>query len=118
AGFCKTLFIQIAHLEALGGGPIESFNRLATHQNMMIDMPNVFATHLIKAFDAVASVFLSVVGLALPSFSDYNFYANCVANGYSITWNAIFVHLVTTASFVVPLFIIGYFILKNRETAK
>ncbi len=118
AGFSKTLFLEIARLESLGGGPIESFNRLATHQNMMVDMPNVFATHLIKAFDAVASVFLSVVGLALPAFSDFNFYANCVANGYDVPWNTILVHFVTTASFVVPLFILGYLILKNRETAK
>lgn len=118
AGFSKPLFLEIAHLQALGGGPIESFNRLVTHENMMIDLPNTFSTHLGQAFDQIAAGFLSVIGLALPSFSDFNYYADCVANGYSIPWNSILVHLVTTASFVLPLFIFAYVILRNREVAK
>lgn len=118
AGFSKTLFLEIAHLQALGGGPVESLNRLITHENMMIDLPNTFSTHLGQAFDQVAAGFLSVIGLALPSFSDFNYYADCVANGYSIPWNSILVHLVTTASFVLPLFVFAYVILRNREVAK
>ena len=118
AGFCKTLFLDIAHLQALGGGPIESFNRLVTHENMMVDLPNTFSTHLGQAFDHVAAAFLSVIGLALPSFSDFNYYADCVANGYNIPWNSIIVHLVTTLSFVFPLFVAGYVVLRNREAAK
>ena len=118
AGFSKNFFVEIARLEALGGGPIESFNRLVTHENMMSDLSNTFATQLIKAFDAVSGVFLSVIGLALPSFSDYNFYADCVANGYDVPWNAVAVHMTTTASFAIPLFVVGYAILRNREVAK
>ena len=118
AGFCKTLFLEIAHLQALGGGPVESFSRLVTHENMMIDLPNTFSTHLGKTFDQIAGGFLSVIGLALPSFSDFNYYADCVAYGYSIPWNSISVHLVTTLSFVVPLFIFAFVILRNREVAK
>jgi hypothetical protein len=118
AGFCKTLFLDIAHLQALGGGPVESFNRLVVHENMMVDLPNTFSTHLAQAFDHIAAVFLSVIGLALPSFSDFNYYADCVANGFSIPWNSIIVHLVTTLSFVCPLFVAGYVVLRNREAAK
>ncbi|MBR5759218.1 MAG: hypothetical protein IKX88_11550 [Thermoguttaceae bacterium] len=118
AGYCKPLFLEIAHLQSLGGGPIESFNRLISHENMMIDLPNTFSTHLGQTFDQIAGGFLSVIGLALPSFSDFNYYADCVANGYSIPWNSILVHIVTTLSFVAPLFIFAYVILRNREVAK
>ncbi|MGI6401439.1 MAG: hypothetical protein ACOX0A_04925 [Thermoguttaceae bacterium] len=117
-GFCKKMFLDIAHLQALGGGPIESINRLVTHENMMVDLPNTFSTHLGQAFDRVASAFMSIIGLALPSFSDFNYYADCVANGYNIPWNSIAVHLLTTLSFVFPLFVAGYVILRNREVAK
>ena len=48
AGFSKQLFIEIAHLQSLGGGPVESFNRLITHQNMMIDLPNTFQLTLVR----------------------------------------------------------------------
>lgn len=118
AGFCKTLFIEIAHLQALGGGPIESLNRLVTHENMMVDLPNTVSTHLGQGFDYIAGGFLSIIGLALPSFSDFNYYADCVANGYNIPWNSICVHLVTTFAYVIPLFIAGYVVLRNREVAK
>lgn len=118
AGFSKQLFIEIAHLQSLGGGPVESFNRLITHQNMMIDLPNTFSTHLGQTFDHIAGAFLSIIGLALPSFSDFNYYADCVANGYSVSSNAILVHLLTTVSFVAPLFVFAYVILRNREVAK
>ena len=118
AGFCKTLFIKVAHLQALGGGPIESLNRIITHENMMVDLPNTFSTHLEQALDFIAGGFLSVIGLALPSLDDYTYYADCVASGYNIPWNSICVHLVTTLSYVVPLFIAGYVILRNREVAR
>ena len=118
AGFSKRLFLEIAHLQSLGGGPIESLNRLVTHENMMIDLPNTFSTHLGQAFDQIVGAFLSVIGLALPSFSDFNYYSDCVANGYSVSWNAVLVHLTTTVSFVLPLFIFAFVILRNREVAK
>ncbi len=118
AGFSKRLFLEIAHLQALGGGPIESFNRLVNHENVMIELPNTFSTHLGQAFDQIAAGFLSVIGLALPSFGDYNYYADCVANGYNVPANSILVHIITTASFVLPLFIFAYVILRNREVAK
>ncbi|MDO5552697.1 MAG: hypothetical protein Q4G68_02960 [Planctomycetia bacterium] len=118
AAFCKQLFLQVAYMQALGGGPVEAFNRLIRHENLMTELPKDFTTSLIKFFDMIASGFLSVIGLAVPSFSDYNIYMDSVAAGYNIPWNTICVHGVTTFAYVIPLFIVGYLILRNREVAK
>jgi len=114
----KSFFMEIANLNVLGGGPIESLNRLITHESLMIDLPNVFSTSLIKFFDMIASALLWIIGNAIPSFSNYTIYMDYVATGYNIPFNTILVHLVTTLSYVIPLFIAGYLILKNREIAK
>ena len=118
AAFCKQLFLQVAYMQALGGGPVEAFNRLVTHENLMTELPKDFSTSLIKFFDFIASGFLSVIGLAVPSFSDFNIYMDSVAAGYNIPGNTMLVHGVTTLSYVIPLFIVGYLILRNREVAK
>ncbi|MDO4587790.1 MAG: hypothetical protein Q4C95_10905 [Planctomycetia bacterium] len=118
AAFCKQLFLQIAYMQALGGGPVEAFNRLVSHENMMTELPKNFATSLVKFFDMIASGFLSVIGLAIPSFTDYNIYMDSIASGYNIPFNTILVHGITTLAYVIPLFIAGYLILKNREVAK
>lgn len=118
AAFCKNLFMQVAMRDSLGGGPFEAFNRLVTHENLMSELPNTFSSHLLQFFDIIASGFLLFISLAIPPFSDYNIYADSVASGFNISWNTILVHGVKTLSFIVPLFIVGYIILRNREVAK
>ncbi len=118
AAFCKQLFMQVAYMEALGGGPIEALKRLLDHENLMTELSKSFSTALIKFFDLIASFFLKIFSLFIPSFSDYNIYMDSVASGYNIPMNTILVHLVTTLAYVIPLFIVGYLILRNREVAK
>ncbi|MBO7723767.1 MAG: hypothetical protein J6S27_08255, partial [Thermoguttaceae bacterium] len=118
AAFCKELFMQIATGQTLGGGLAESMVRLVNHENMMSDLPNTVASSLIKFFDMITSGFLLYLGLAIPSFADFDIYSNSLASGFDISWNTIAVHAVRTISYVVPLFIVGYLILRNREVAK
>ncbi|MBQ1456591.1 MAG: hypothetical protein IIZ25_12175, partial [Thermoguttaceae bacterium] len=118
AAFCKELFMQIATGQTLGGGLAESMVRLVNHENMMSDLPNTVASSLIKFFDMIASGLLLYLGLAIPSFADFDIYSNSLASGFDISWNTIAVHAVRTISYVVPLFVVGYLILRNREVAK
>ena len=118
AAFCKSLFMQVALKQSFGGGPFEAFSRLITHENLMSDLPNTFGTRLLQFFDLLSSGFLLFFGLAIPPFSDYGIYSDSVANGFNIPWNTILVHGVKTLSYIIPLFIVGYIILRNREVAK
>ncbi len=118
AAFCKGLFMQVATQQSLGGGPFEAFERLVNHDNILTELPNTIGSHLIQLFDAIASGILLFLGLAIPSFSDFNIYADSVSHGFDISWNIILVQGVKTFSYVLPLFIVGYLILRNREVAK
>ena len=118
AGFSKAFLIEIGLNKVLGGGPVESFYRLMIQQNMVVDLPAGFGTTFIKSVDKVFGLFMQLFGLAIPPLSDYAVYSNALVHGFNISGNWLLVHGVMTFSYVVPLFIVAYLILSNREVAK
>jgi len=118
AGFAKTFVIELGFNRVLGGGPVESLYRLMIQQNMVVDLPTSMATQFIKAADVVYSKFLLLVGQAVPPLSEYAVYDNALVNGFNIPLDWVVIHSITTLAFVVPLFIVAYLILNNREVAQ
>ena len=118
AGFFKSYLISIGFLKELGGGPLESLVRILTQQNLVQDLPAGFATSFVKAVDTVFGAFLSLFGQAIPPLADYSLYDKALANGFDIPLNWMLQNGLMTFSYVIPLFIVGYLILSNREVAK
>jgi len=118
AGFSKAFLMEIGLNKVLGGGPVESFYRLIIQQNMVVDLPSSFGTTFIKSVDKVFGLFMQLFGQAIPPLSDYAVYDNALVSGFDIPSNWLLVHGVMTLSYVVPLFIVAYLILSNREVAK
>lgn len=118
AGFCKTYLLNIAFGNELGGGPVEAFVRILSQQNLVNDLPHVFSTTFIKATDTVLGAFLMLFGQSIPPLSDFNIYSNALASGFDITPMWMFQDGLVTIAYMIPLFIIGFLILSNREVAK
>ena len=118
AGFFKSYLMSIGFLKELGGGPLEALVRILTQQNLVQDLPSGFATSFVKAVDAVFGAFLSLIGQAIPPLSEFTLYEKALANGFDIPWNWMLQNGLMTFSYVIPLFIVGYLILSNREVAK
>ncbi|MCL2303932.1 MAG: ABC transporter permease [Planctomycetaceae bacterium] len=118
AGFFKSYLISIGFLVELGGGPFEALVRILTHQNLIEDLPSGFATSFVKAIDAVFGAFLSLIGQAIPPLSEFSLYDRALASGFNIPLNWMFQNGLMTFSYAIPLFIVGYLILSNREVAK
>ncbi|MGL4942747.1 MAG: ABC transporter permease [Thermoguttaceae bacterium] len=118
AGFSKAFLVEIGLNKVLGGGPFESFVRMVTQQNLVVDLPESFATSFIKACDVVFGSFLTLVGRAIPPLSDYTIYYQSLSNGFDISGNLILIHFVMTISYLIPLFVVSYLLLANREVAK
>ena len=118
AGFAKSFVIELGFNRALGGGPFESLYRLLIQQNMVVDLPTGPATQFIKAADVVYSKLLLLVGQAVPPLSEYAVYDNALVSGFNIPMGWVLNHSVMTLAYAVPLFIVAYLILSNRETAQ
>jgi hypothetical protein len=118
AGFAKSFVIELGFNRTLGGGPFESLYRLMIQQNMVVDLQTSLATQFIKAADIAFSPFLLLIGQAVPPLSEYAVYDNALVNGFNIPMDWILNHSAMTLAYAVPLFIIAYLILSNREVAQ
>ena len=117
AGFAKSFVIELGFNRVLGGGPFESFYRLLIQQNMLVDLEIGLATQFIKAADVVYSKFLWIVGKTVPPLSEYAIYDTALVSGFNIPADWLIIHTVTTLAYAIPLFIVAYLILSNREIA-
>ena len=118
AGFAKSFLLVLGQNMALGGGPFESLYRLMIQQNMVVDLPITTATQFIQAADVVYSRFLWLVGQAVPPLAEFANYDVRLVSGFDIPIHYLAVHSTMTLAYVVPMFIIAYLILSNREVAQ
>ena len=118
-GFFKSYLINIGLGQELGGGPFESFLRLIWQMNQVEELPSgSYVAPFIQAADYVYGAFLALFGQAIPPLSDYYIYYTALASGFDVPIGLILQNVLTTLSYLLPLFIIGYLILSNREVAK
>jgi hypothetical protein len=100
-----------------GGGPIESFIRLMTQANQVspLDESNLLIWLLLR----VDHVLLNIMWYAtflVPNLSQLDV-VQYVAHGVDVPPVLILRNVVIVLSYVVPVMIVGYFFLRNRELA-
>lgn len=101
----------------VGGGPIESFIRLITQKNQMVDLDMPWLPEmLIKWTDLGFTAVLWATSRVLPDFRYFNT-SEYVAYGFNISGNLMAQQLTAAFAFIVVLTIVGYFSLKTREIA-
>ena len=118
AGFSRRLLMSVALGENLGGGAIESFMRMVRQENLMEDMNKGMGTAFVLMFDKIGGAFLAVLGQIIPPLYDFVNYETALQRGFNVPLDWMTVHGLTTFGYVLPIFLIGYIILKNREVAK
>ena len=118
AGFARRLLLAVAMGENLGGGAFESLMRMLTQQNLMEDMNKSMGAAFIIMLDKVSGGFLVVLGQVIPPLYDFVNYETALQRGFDVPVSWMVVHGLTTFGYVLPLFLVGYIILKNREVAK
>lgn len=100
-----------------GGGPIESFVRVITQQNMQVSLETGILTTLMEQTDKLLSNLLAAITYLAPDFAMLDF-SDYLTFGYAIDNQRILVAVVITLAFLVGLTLLGYFALKTREIAK
>ena len=116
-GFYSSFVRELTLPDTDGGGPIESFIRVITQQNMQVSLETGVLTTLMEQVDNLLVWLLAGLTYLAPDFSQLDF-SDFLTFGYSIDPQRLIVALVITAAFVVGLTILGYFALKTREIAK
>ena len=123
-GFNTTFIKELAKIDEtgnlvneFGGGPISSFVRILTQQNVMQDLETgVFNTVIDKADYLVVNMMKMLTYLA-PDFRQLNF-SNYLVKGFAVDDQQMLIAVAVTVAFFLGLVLSGYFCLKTREIAK
>jgi hypothetical protein len=116
-GFFGEFARDVASGAIEGGGPIESFIRIITQQNVQTDLEinSVFVSAM-KGIDAVLMNLLRAATYVLPDYTQFDTSAY-VADGYSILGALVAQQVTMAAVYVGAVTVVGYFLLKTREIA-
>jgi hypothetical protein len=116
-GFFGQFVRDIATGTQYGGGPIESFIRIITQQNVMTDMEmNTILLRVIKGADGVLMHLLQAATYILPDYTQFDT-TEFVASGYNIFGSLVGEQLTMAVVYFTAVTIAGYFFLKTREIA-
>jgi hypothetical protein len=116
-GFFTGFIREMMDPEAAGGGPIESFIRVVSQENMVSELETGLFTTLMKNIDLFLVQLMVGLTYLAPNFTILNF-SEYLTYGYAIDTQRILVALTITLIFCIGLTMVGYFALKTREIAK
>jgi hypothetical protein len=100
-----------------GGGPIESFLRMVTQQNVMTDMEiNSIVQKIMRGIDGGLMGVLYGATYILPDYTQFDT-TQFVADGYNIFGSLVGEQVTMAIVYFTVVTIAGYFFLKTREIA-
>lgn len=116
-GFFGEFAREVASGAVHGGGPIESFIRIITQQNVMTDLEvgGIIST-VIKSIDWVLMGIMTAATYLLPDYNQFDT-ATFVADGYNIFGDLVAQQLTMALVYFLVVTVVGYFFLKTREIA-
>ncbi len=103
--------------KARTGGVLESLVRMTNQQAVTKQLEEGATTTVIQSVDKGMSTLVEQLLRLVPDFSAMND-VSTVAAGFDIPADLLWLHVVQTALFAIPLFLLGLIIFKQTEVAK
>jgi ABC-type transport system involved in multi-copper enzyme maturation permease subunit len=116
AGLFSGYITELAGGKMVGGGPFESFERIITQDNMISDLEPGLKTNAIKAMDEATALMMRYFSAVVPNVSD-NDYVDRVAFGFNVGQDLVARCLFCEVAYLLPVILLGYIALKQREVA-
>lgn len=115
-GLCKDYIHQVAWHLVQGGGPVESFYRLARHQHVAIPLdPNPVAT-VIQNLDKTNEWLFQEMEQFIPDVNQFNL-THFVAEGFDISGEGLIMTGVVLAAYLLPWLVLSFYLMRSREVA-
>jgi len=117
AGLFSNYLVELAGGTMIGGGPFESIQRIMTQENMISPLEPGMKTNAIKAMDEATSLMLRYFSAVVPDVSSNDF-VDRVACGFDVGPALLTRCLLCEAAYLLPVILLGYVCLKQREIAQ
>jgi hypothetical protein len=115
-GLCEEFIRSVATKTNIGGGPLESLYRVATRQNMNAPLDKTGMVRVAEQTDNAFRWGAEKVLSLIPDVDRFDLTSR-VSEGFSITGSELFVSFVLLLKYLLPWFVLGYYLLKWREVA-
>ena len=117
AGLFSGYLVELAGGKMVGGGPFESIERIMTQDNMISDLEPGMKTNAIKAMDEATALMLRYFSAVVPDVASNDF-VDRVACGFDVGPDLLTRCLLCEAAYLLPVILLGYVCLKQREVAQ
>jgi hypothetical protein len=118
AGMGSHYITEIAEGKNVGGGPMESMQRLFTHQPLGVPLDANPTTTVVRAVDDVYRWWLQRFLKIIPDVNRFDLH-NYVANGFDISWTKVLFldNLIPLLGYLIPWAVLAFYLMKYREIA-
>lgn len=115
-GFFLDFISELAKGLNIGGGPLESFDRLVRNQTATIELDPTPTVRTLQVFDGAFRWLARRLIHVIPDVDRYGF-TEYVSQGFSIGPDVLVVNLITLVGYVVPWLVASYYLMRAREIA-
>ena len=115
-GVFRDFVVKLANNELYGGGPAESFVRLAGNKNVMVDLDKGLLTDFVKVLVDGLRYLLTGIYYALPDLSQMSGTAY-LTDGFNIPWDRLAASGMMMLGYALPIYLLGFLCFKSREVA-
>lgn len=115
-GFATDHLNDVAAGRSIGGGPVESISRLVKAEGGTTPLGEGAGAKTIVYADKVSGWLVRRVQNVVPDVESLT-WTHFVSEGYNVNLEFLAVNLLVTAGYLLPWFVLGYYLLKSREVA-
>lgn len=118
AGLVSPYVQEIAEGRNVGGGPVESIQRIFERQPLGVPLEDTPTTSVLRAADDVYRWWLRQFLTIIPDVGRFDLH-DYVANGFDISWIQVLLldNLVPLLGYLLPLAVLAFYLMKYREIA-
>ncbi|MBX9583243.1 MAG: hypothetical protein K2X87_23310 [Gemmataceae bacterium] len=107
---------DLALNRSVGGGPFESMSRLVRAESPTAPPSETGGAQVVQAFDRFFAWVVRRIQNVVPDVESFT-WTNFVSEGFNVSGEYLVVNLLTLVGYLVPWFVLAYYLLKSREVA-
>ena len=117
-GFYSHSIALLKDKKLVGGGPVESFYRLITQDNMLTPLDQGLFRTAVERIDEVLLYVMNSVAALMPDFSQFDRNLRYLVDGFNIPAPLAAQNFIALFGYLLPIIVIGYLFMRSREVAK
>jgi len=115
-GLFQDYILGLAAGSSVGGGPLESLNRLANGDNLTMQLDPTPTVQVAQAIDVAYGWMLRRLLSIIPDVDRYS-WTSYVAEGFNISGEFLIMNLLFLFAYLLPWGMLSYYLMRSREIA-